>query len=136
MLQRRDASRNYGVASCAGSRPFELPSDGQIPAHPCTDAGVASCERACNEDADGDACLVASIAHGRGLGGPKDPASMQAFERRACELGVALGCEHFANNFFRSEDDDELDLAREHYERACRGGRAEACARAGNLAYE
>jgi TPR repeat protein len=120
--------------ACRGSRPFELPPRTEVPAHPCADSGVSTCERACNEQSDGDACLVASVAHAEGLGGPKDSASMQAFELRACDLGVALGCEHYANNFRRSEDEDELDLAREHYERACRGGRAENCARAGSLA--
>ena len=122
------------AAACAGQRPFELPVDAQTPPHPCTESGVASCERACNEEADGDACLVASVAHAMGLGTPEDEASMQAFERRACELGVALGCESFANNFRRSKDEDELELAREHYERACRGGLARACASAGMLA--
>lgn len=122
------------TAGCAGKRPFELPARTEVPSHPCADWGVAECERACNEEADGDACMVASIAHGQGLGGPKDAASMQAFERRACELGVALGCEYFANDFVRSEDPDELDLAREHYDRACLGGRASACSSAGILA--
>ena len=122
------------ASACAGKRPFELPARTEVPRHPCADWGVAECERACNEEADGGACMVASLAHGQGLGGPEDRASMQAFEQRACELGVALGCEYFANNFFRSEDPDELDVAREHYDRACLGGRANACWSAGILA--
>lgn len=121
-------------AGCAGKRPFELPATSPVPPHPCAGWGVAECERACNDDADGDACLVASAAHGYGLGGPEDQASMQAFELRACDLGVALGCEHYANNFSRSKDEDQLDLAQDHYDRACLGGRARACSRAGNLA--
>lgn len=120
--------------ACAGNRPFELPATLQVPRHPCADGGVATCERACNEDADGDACLVASIAHAEGLGGPRDAASMQAFELRACDLGVARGCQHYANNFSRSSDEGELDTAREHYERACRGGLLYACEQAGGLA--
>lgn len=123
----------FFTTACRGSRPFELPPRTEVPAHPCVDSGVSACERACNEQSDGDACLVASVAHAEGITVREDAASMQAFELRACDLRVALGCEYYANNFSRSQNEDELDVAREHYERACRGGRADACAKAGRL---
>jgi hypothetical protein len=95
---------------------------------------VRSCATACTEQSDGEACLVASVAYSEGIGVRKDLAAMQTFERRACELGVMLGCEYYANNFLRSRHEDEQALAREHYERACEGGRMTSCAGAGAMA--
>lgn len=119
------------ILGCHGSRPLELPSD--APQHTCASTGVSACETACNQQSDGEACLVASIAHGQGLTVPKDDASMKAFERRACDLGVALGCEYYANNFARSKQAEELELSREYFDRACRAGRGSSCSRAGQI---
>jgi hypothetical protein len=58
-----------GAPDIPRERPFELPDITQVPPHACTDVGVAECERACNERADGGASLVASVAYGEGLGG-------------------------------------------------------------------
>lgn len=117
-----------------GSTPFQLPPRTEVPPHPCADWGVRSCESACTTQSDGDACLVASVAYAAGIGVRKDSAAMERLELRACELGVAQGCENYANNFRRSADPDETDLAREYYDRACEGGRAESCVWVGMLA--
>lgn len=132
MLARLRALAIFAVLctlACHRSRPLELPSD--VPRHACASTGVAACEAACTEHSDGQACLVASVAHGQALTVPHDDAAMEAFELRACDLGVGLACEYYANNFRHSDRADELERAHEYYDRACRLGRGRSCTRAG-----
>ena len=107
----------FGVG-CA-NRPLKLPEE-LSPAPPCASQGQAACEAACDAN-DGSACLAASIAYGPKSKTP-DAARMEAYELKACDLGVAVGCRYYANNF-----GDDPQKARTYFLKGCEGGDWTAC---------
>jgi hypothetical protein len=116
---------------CRLGSPLVLNAD--EPQHACASSGVSACGDACTRDDDGQACLVASLAYGDGRGVPMNHAMNHAYEKEACELGVAQGCGYYANNF-SSESSEDLRIANEYHERGCTGGWARSCVTLGSMA--
>ena len=75
-------------------------------------------------------CLNIGLHHERGTGAAKDPARALGYFRRACELGLAVGCSFQADLLSWGHGEGDQALITALYRRACDGGHAHACAQA------
>lgn len=121
-----------GIVGCS-AKPLELNNpDVEALGPSCVDGGVHACEAAC-EGGDGAGCLAASVAYGHGIDVAENEGRMMQLEKRACELGVALGCHYYGYNFTHA-DRDEPETVRQYYDKACELGRGVSCKVIANMA--
>ena len=85
----------------------------------CAEQGVKVCRTAC-EAGDAAACLVASVA-------TRDRDQMMAYEKQACDGGVAQGCRFYGNSFGPSRPTPDMAKVRKYYGLACDGEDTVAC---------
>ena len=91
----------------------------RIPGKCRPDGPIADACVACQQG-DGEACVEASVAFGRGELVERDPEAMKALEQRACELGSGRGCRYMGNNFMtRDATRKSLERGARYYARGC-----------------
>lgn len=111
----------------ADKLPTLLAYGGQSP--DCKDAASDRCSTACLSG-DAAACYDRGMATGHDAAG--DAVSDKMF-RKACELGMAIGCTNYAASMWARDETASLDCARRIFEKTCAANETWGCGMLGRM---